>query len=85
MRGRPDEVNAHEQRKEHSEENAAQGKPEIAHTDRFVAGVEDGPCKKTGSGHLRGRTAAAVVRDHAGSNYTPAGERLEAAREGSDL
>jgi hypothetical protein len=45
-----------------------------------VAGVEKGACEKTGRGCFRGDAAAAVVSDHTGSNYTPAGLRLEARR-----
>jgi len=42
LRGWPQEVNAHQQREEHPEKHAAQGKPQIAETDHFVTGVENG-------------------------------------------
>src|SRR5579859_6953174 len=80
LHGRPDEMDAHQQRKEHSKENAAQGKPEVAQTDHLVTSVEERAGEKTGRWHFRSRAAAVVVSDHAGSHYTPAGLKLEIGR-----
>src|SRR5271157_4559049 len=40
LRAGPDEVNAHQERQEHPQEHTAQGKPEVAQADHFVACVE---------------------------------------------
>src|SRR5271165_2314690 len=62
----------HQQRKQHSEQNTTQSKPEVAQTNRLVALVEQGAREKTRRHRFASVRPAAVVGHHSECHYTPA-------------
>ena len=70
MHSRPCEMNTHEERHRHTEENAEQSKPQIVEPDGLVVGVEGVEGQEAGLRRLLVIGSAAVVVGHACSGET---------------